>query len=105
VKLFVGYRTAATVERQAGMLNPADQVQYEGVVFRDGTVVVRWLTTFGSHSVWDSFASFSKIHASQPGDRIEWVKAEEGKVIVMDDGDTLSYPRCDPFSMTPGYPF
>src|SRR5690242_20874924 len=33
-----------------GAANAPDEVQFEGVVFSDGTCAVRWLTQFRSHS-------------------------------------------------------
>ena len=45
-----------------GAANASDEVQFEGVVFSDGTVVVRWLTEFRSHSVWASLTDLEKIH-------------------------------------------
>lgn len=42
--------------------NPPDQPQFEGVVFTDGTVVVRWLTAKRSTSVWASLEDMLAIH-------------------------------------------
>jgi hypothetical protein len=47
---------------EAGAANPPDEVQYEGVVFSDGTVCVRWLTEFRSHSIWASLTDLENIH-------------------------------------------
>lgn len=44
------------------LANAPDEVQLEGVEFSDGTVVVRWLTEYRSHSVWASFEDFERIH-------------------------------------------
>jgi hypothetical protein len=57
-----------------GYANPPDEVQVEGIVFSDGTCVVRWCTAVRSHSVWDSFGSFQKVHGHpEYGTKIEWV--------------------------------
>ena len=48
--------------RESGAANPPDEVQFEGVVFSDGTAVVRWLTAYRSHSVWASLADLERIH-------------------------------------------
>lgn len=45
-----------------GLANHPDEIQFEGVVFADGTCVVRWRTEYKSHSVWDSFESLYKVH-------------------------------------------
>lgn len=58
----------------AGAANPPDQVQYEGVVFSDGRVAVRWLTQFRSTSIWDSWDDLWSIHGHpEYGTRVEWV--------------------------------
>lgn len=42
--------------------NPPDVPQYEGVVFTDGKVAVRWLTEYRSISIWESWADLDAIH-------------------------------------------
>ena len=42
--------------------NPSDAPQFEGVVFSDGRVAVRWLTPMASVSVWDSLSDLMGIH-------------------------------------------
>jgi hypothetical protein len=42
--------------------NDESEVQYEGVVFTDGSCVLRWRTAVNSTSVWDSFESAMLIH-------------------------------------------
>lgn len=42
--------------------NPESEPQYEGVVFTDGTCVLRWLTPLRSHSVWNSFQEAMGVH-------------------------------------------
>ncbi len=41
---------------------PRDDPQFEGVIFSDGTVCLRWLTLVGSHSIWPSFEAAMRIH-------------------------------------------
>jgi hypothetical protein len=63
--------------RESGAANPPDEVQFEGVMFSDGTVCVRWLTEFRSHSVWASWDDLEKIHGHpEYGTVIEWLDAE-----------------------------
>jgi hypothetical protein len=60
---FTGYRPNPPAEYRAqGAANAPDEPQYEGVIFSDGTVCVRWLTEYRSHSVWASWGDFYKIH-------------------------------------------
>jgi hypothetical protein len=42
--------------------NPDDVPQFEGVVWTDGTVTLRWLTPIKSTSVWNSLADALAIH-------------------------------------------
>jgi len=63
VKCFEVYRrTPPTEYREQGVANAPDEVQFEGVVFTDGTVCVRWLTEFSSHSRWASLADLERVH-------------------------------------------
>jgi hypothetical protein len=53
--------------------NAPDEPQYEGVVFSDGRVAVRWLTAVRSVSVWDSMDDLLKIHGHPEfGSELEW---------------------------------
>jgi hypothetical protein len=63
MRRFQVYRPSPPPEYAAsGAANPPDDVQFEGVVFSDGTVCVRWLTECRSHSVWASLDDLEKIH-------------------------------------------
>ncbi len=63
MKRFIGYRPNAPEEYlEQGAANPGDEPQYEGVIFTDGTVCIRWLTKFRSHSIWPDYDTFYKIH-------------------------------------------
>lgn len=60
-----------------GAANPPDEPQFEGVVFSDGTTVLRWLTEFRSHSVWASFEDMMAIHGHpEYGTVIKWIDPE-----------------------------
>lgn len=48
--------------REGGYANAPDEAQLEGVVFSDGTVAVRWLTSLRSLSYWADFATFESVH-------------------------------------------
>jgi hypothetical protein len=59
--------------RESGTANPLNEVQFEGVVFSDGTVCVRWLTQYPSHSLWNSLEDLEKVHGhSEYDSRWEW---------------------------------
>lgn len=63
INTFIGYRPAPPSEYyDKGTANPPDQPQYEGVQFSDGTVVIRWVTQFRSHSIWPDFETFRQVH-------------------------------------------
>ncbi len=75
MRRFRGYRRTPPQEYcDQGVANAPDEVQYEGVIFSDGTVCVRWLTAYRSHAIWADFATFWKIHGHpEYGTEIEWL--------------------------------
>jgi hypothetical protein len=67
---FVGYRADSP---EGNRDNPPESAQYQGVVFADGTVAMRWLTATRSHSVWDTFADMFDAHGRpEYGTEIHW---------------------------------
>lgn len=46
----------------ANQVNLPDEKQFEGVVFSDGKVAIRWLTKCRSVAVWDSMDDMLAIH-------------------------------------------
>lgn len=42
--------------------NAPDEPQFEGVVFSDGSVAIRWLTKMRSTSIWDNLETAMAIH-------------------------------------------
>lgn len=77
VRTFTGFRPNPPAEyEEKGITNSGYTADYEGIIFSDGTVVLRWLTAFKSHSVWDSFTSFYRVHGHP----------EYGTVIEFADG-------------------
>lgn len=63
IRTFLGYRPNPPENYvSGGFANAPDEPQYEGVVFSDGTVVIRWLTEHRSHSVWENFDEFFAVH-------------------------------------------
>lgn len=79
MKRFIGYRPAPPKEYyEQGAANAPDEPQYEGVIFSDGTVAVRWLTKFASHSIWTDYETFYQIHGHpEYGTVIKWLDADE----------------------------
>jgi hypothetical protein len=72
---FVGYRPDAAQlgKHTADTLNAPELPRYQGVIFADGTCVLRWLTAKRSWSVWDSFAEMFDVHGHpEYGTRIVW---------------------------------
>jgi len=84
-RTFTGYRPAPPAEYAGkGITNAGVTADYEGALFTDGTVVVRWLTAYRSHSVWACWADFYQVHGHP----------EYGTVITWDDGgDETGPPR------------
>jgi predicted cupin superfamily sugar epimerase len=65
MKTFTVYRRGELPEHDENMKNPPDEAQFEGVVFRDGICVIRWLTVKGSTSVWHRFEDMWAIHGHE----------------------------------------
>jgi len=79
MKRFIGIRRNPPADYiEKGYTNGPDRPDYEGVVFSDGTTVVRWLVQPNtSHSVWSKFEHFEAIHGhSEYGSIIEWMDQE-----------------------------
>ena len=57
--------------------NDADEAQFEGVVFTDGSCALRWRTACRSTSVWASLEDAMNIHGHP----------EYGTEIIWHDGD------------------
>jgi hypothetical protein len=57
--------------------NPEGSPQYEGVIFSDGTVALRWMTPLRSTSVWPDIESALGVHGHpEYGTVIEWHDGE-----------------------------
>ena len=74
---FAGFRPSPPQEYAGkGITNSGTGPDYEGAVFSDGTVVIRWMTQYRSHSVWACWDDFCQVHGHP----------EYGTVIVFADG-------------------
>lgn len=75
MKRFTAYRRniSARATHNEFQKNPDDVPQFEGVVWTDGTVTLRWLTACRSTSVWASLRDCLTIHGHpEYGTEIEW---------------------------------
>lgn len=63
MRLFTMFRHLdISATHDSNQVNPPDQPQFEGVVFSDGKVAIRWLTAKRSVAVWDSMDDMLAIH-------------------------------------------
>jgi hypothetical protein len=77
IRTFEGFRPQPPEEYKGnGITNAGTAPDYEGAVFTDGTVVIRWLTAYKSHSVWRCWNDFFRVHGHP----------EYGTVITFADG-------------------
>jgi hypothetical protein len=84
IKRFIGYRPAPPAEYiEKGITNASSaQPDYEGVMFSDGTVVLRWCTEYRSHSVWADYESFYQVHGHpEYGTVIKWLDDDVPTVV------------------------
>ncbi len=77
-RFIVHRRGDLSATHDANQVNAADVPQFEGVVFSDGVVAVRWLTAARSTSVWADFETMMKVHGhvgadSKHGTIITWL--------------------------------
>ena len=83
MKIFTVYRTKARTvvnESEKNNYREGDLPQFEGIVFHDGSVAIRWFTETKSMSYWASMEDLKKVHIyAHPdyGTRIEW---SDGKI-------------------------
>ena len=53
--------------------NASDRPQFEGVVFTDGTVAIRWMTAKCSTAIWPSMDDMLAIHGHpEYGSELFW---------------------------------
>lgn len=74
MKAFTMYRrNMASAPHTAEQKNAPDQPQFEGVVFSDGSVAIRWLTAKRSTAVWSSMDDMLAIHGHpEYGSELVW---------------------------------
>lgn len=73
-RVFTGWRPIPPEDYKAkGITNAGQLPDYEGVIFSDGTIAIRWLTEYRSHSVWASWRAFYRVHGHpEYGTKIEF---------------------------------
>jgi len=78
VRTFTMYRRAVPTDtHDENQRNAADEPQFQGVVFDDGTVAIRWQTAKRSTSVWDSMDDMLAIHGHpEYGSELVWAEVE-----------------------------
>ncbi len=79
MRTFVMHRKGdLSLTHDANQHNAPDEPQFEGVVFSDGKVAIRWLTACRSVSVWDSMEDMLKIHGHpEYGSVLIWHEKED----------------------------
>lgn len=76
MKRFTVYRTDLKGSKHTELQkNAENQPQFEGCVFSDGRVAVRWLTPVAAFSIWDNFGHLMHVHGHP----------EYGTIIVFHD--------------------
>jgi hypothetical protein len=66
-------RNVPSTTHDENQRNAPDEPQFEGVVFSDGRVAIRWLTAKRSCSFWDSLADMLAIHGHpEYGSEMTW---------------------------------
>lgn len=63
MRAFTCYRRGdLSATHNPNQVNPPDEIQFQGVVFSDGTTVLRWFTKCKSTSVWASLDEAMAVH-------------------------------------------
>jgi hypothetical protein len=80
-------RNVPDATHNADQKNAPDAPQFEGVVFEDGTVAIRWRTAKRSTSFWDSMEDMLAIHGHpEYGSEIVWHDMDPAYVTEQDKG-------------------
>lgn len=82
MKRFTVYRRNLVGTKHTEMQkNAPDMPQFEGVVFTDGTVAVRWRTPIACTSLWDNFGHLMHVHGHPEYDtEIVWHDDEHAPI-------------------------
>ena len=80
IQRFTAYRRNLSIVGSHNHLqrNADDEPQFEGVIWTDGTVTLRWLTACKSTSIWNSVEDMLAIHGHpEYGTEIIWHDGNE----------------------------
>jgi hypothetical protein len=79
MKTFTAFRPNIPVgTHDENQMNAPNAAQFEGIVFSDGTTVIKWLTSVHSTAVFASFEDLMKIHGHpEYGSYFIWDEGEE----------------------------
>ena len=73
MKTFTVYRKVIPDHHNEDQANPPEKPQFEGVVFSDGTVAIRWLTARPSVSFWANLKDLMAVHGHpEYGTEVVW---------------------------------
>ena len=73
MRTFTMYRRDILSTHDVNQANPPAEPQFQGVLFDDGTVSLRWMTAKKSTSVWESMEDMLAIHGHpEYGSELEW---------------------------------
>ncbi|MGH3986927.1 MAG: hypothetical protein ACRDTZ_06370 [Pseudonocardiaceae bacterium] len=75
---FQGFRPSPPADYlDKNISHGGDAPDFEGVIFTDGTVVIRWTTQYRSHSVWANYRDFYHVHGHpEYGTRLVFLDGE-----------------------------
>ena len=84
LRTFKAYRpNVPTDTHDENQRNAPDAVQFEGCVFSDGSVALRWLTAKRSTSVWQSLDDAMSIHGHpEYGSYLVWDKDDLNNGVI-----------------------
>lgn len=67
-------RKDISLTHNKNQVNPPSDPQFQGIVFDDGRVAIRWLTAKRSTACWDSMEDMLAIHGHpEYGSELVWI--------------------------------
>ena len=91
MKAFRVYRDTPPKSYEAtGLSNLSSDPDFEGVIFSDGSVAVRWRTLYASHVIWPDWRTLYMVHIEPHqnyGTRVEfseisdWIRSEPVELV------------------------
>ncbi len=62
MRTFTAFRRNPPQKDDPHNYNEPNMPQYEGIVFSDGSIAIRWLTQYKSTSVWENLDDLLMVH-------------------------------------------